>query len=71
MQKKTLDSNFSSDVVEMKNLVFELNNSWLAKGKPKIHISNEEKVYKNYRRSICFKKISKRIKNFPLRILKL
>lgn len=58
-KEKTLDSNFSSDVNEMKNLVLELKNSWLAKGKPKINISKEEKVYRNYRRSIY---VSQKIK---------
>ena len=63
-KEKTLDSNFSSDVIEMKNLVFELNNSWLARGRPKTHISEEEKVYKNYRRSIYVSKNIKKNQKF-------
>ncbi len=61
--EKTLDSNFSSDVKEMGNLVREINNSWRAIGKPKKNITKGEKVYKNYRRSIY---VTKNIKKNEL-----
>jgi len=51
-KRNTLDSHFSSDTNEMKNLVDEVKNSWEAIGKPKKVISESENVYKNYRRSI-------------------
>ena len=37
--KKSLDSGFSSDILEMKKLINELENSWKAIGDPKIEIS--------------------------------
>lgn len=59
-KKNTLDSHFSSEPVEFKNLVMEIENSWKSQGKPKINISKSESVYKNYRRSIyAFKDIKK------------
>ncbi len=58
--KKSLDSDFSSDIFEMKQLVNELNNSWKAIGDNKIDISKSEKVYLKYRRSIyCVKDIKR------------
>jgi N-acetylneuraminate synthase len=50
--QKSLDSDFSSDQIEMKNLVDEINNSWKSIGQVKNDISKSEKVYKKYRRSI-------------------
>ena len=50
--QKSLDSDFSSDQIEMKNLVDEINNSWKSIGQVKNNISKSEKVYKKYRRSI-------------------
>jgi pseudaminic acid synthase len=50
--KKSLDSSFSSDILEMKKLVEEINNSWKAIGNNKINISKSEKKYLKYRRSI-------------------
>tara|TARA_B110000971_G_C19981630_1_gene487635 strand:+ start:437 stop:1495 length:1059 start_codon:yes stop_codon:yes gene_type:complete len=48
----TLDSDFSSDPIQMGNLVDEVKNSWEAIGKPKKIISKNENVYKKLRRSI-------------------
>ena len=50
--KKSLDSGFSSDVLEMKRLIDELDNTWKAIGGPKTEISKSEKIYMKYRRSI-------------------
>ena len=50
--KKSLDSGFSSDVLEMKRLIDELGNTWKAIGGPKTQISKSEKIYVKYRRSI-------------------
>ena len=59
-KKKTLDSHFSSEPTEFKNLVIEIENSWKSQGKPKVNISKSERIYKNYRRSIyAFKDIKK------------
>ena len=59
-KSKTLDSSFSSDPIEMKNLVDEVKNSWISIGKPKIKISKSESVYKKFRRSIyAIKNINK------------
>lgn len=49
---KSLDSEFSSDQMEMENLVNEINNSWQSIGKIKNDISRSEKIYRKYRRSI-------------------
>jgi pseudaminic acid synthase len=68
--EKTLDSNFSSDVKEMKLLVEEIKNSWTARGKVKKIISSEEKVYKNYRRSIYVTKNIKKGEKFTTLNLK-
>ena len=58
--KRSLDSDFSSDISEMKRLVKEVENSWKASGDAKIDISKSEKVYLKYRRSIyCIKDIKK------------
>ena len=45
-KEKTLDSNFSSDVKEMGNLVREINNSWQAIGKPKRILQKAKKFIK-------------------------
>jgi pseudaminic acid synthase len=59
-RKKTLDSEFSSEPAEMRNLVEEVENFWKSKGKVKINISKNENIYKKYRRSIyAFRKINK------------
>ena len=50
--KKSLDSEFSSDHLEMEKLVKEINNSWHAIGAVKNDISKSEKIYRKYRRSI-------------------
>lgn len=61
---KTLDANFSLSVNEMKSLSAEIKNVWEAKGKIKKEISNEEKIYKNYRRSIYVVKDIKKNERF-------
>ena len=59
-KKKTLDSHFSLEPNEFKNLVLEIENSWKSIGKIKVEISKSEKIYRKYRRSIyAFKDINK------------
>tara|TARA_Y100000768_G_scaffold113266_1_gene83460 strand:- start:17252 stop:18313 length:1062 start_codon:yes stop_codon:yes gene_type:complete len=67
---KTLDSNFSSNPDEMKNLVNEIKNAWEAKGKPKLNISGGEKIYKNYRRSIYVTENIKKNQKFTSKNIK-
>lgn len=68
--KKSLDSGFSSDVLEMKKLIDELENSWKAIGAPKIEISKSEEIYKKYRRSIYSVKDIKKGENFSKQNIK-
>ena len=49
---KTLDSNFSLSMNEMKILVKEVKNAWLSIGSSTKKISKAEKIVKKYRRSI-------------------
>ena len=67
---RTLDSNFSSDIEEMKKFVLEVQNVWLSKGKVKINISKAEKVYRNYRRSIYITKKILKGEKFSIKNLK-
>ena len=57
---KSLDSQFSITPDQMKNLVLETNNAWLASGSEKKKITKGEKLIKKFRRSIyCVKNIKK------------
>ncbi len=49
---KTLDSDFSLDISQLNILTNELNNAWKAKGSINGKKFKDEKMYKNYRRSI-------------------
>ena len=54
----------------MKMLADEIKNSWIARGKIKKFISRDEKVYKNYRRSIYVVKNIKKGEKFTTSNLK-
>ena len=58
-KKNTLDNEFSLDSKSMKILINEVKNSWESIGRDKLNLSNAEKIYKKYRRSIY---VSKNIK---------
>ena len=64
---KSLDSDFSSDQTEMKNLVNEIYNSWQSIGKIKNNVSKSEKIYKKYRRSIYAIKNIKKGEKFSIK----
>ncbi len=49
---KTLDSNFSLEPIEMKNLIDSCKKAWECLGKSKINITKAERSYLKYRRSI-------------------
>ncbi len=57
---KTLDSHFSLDPKEMKQLIIGCKNAWISTGVSKNKICLDEKIYSSYRRSIyAYKDIKK------------
>ena len=59
-KNKGVDGVFSSDYEEIKKLKFESKVAWLARGKPYIGPTKNEKKYKKFRRSIyVIKKVKK------------
>lgn len=70
-KKKTLDSHFSLEPDEFKNLVVEVENSWKSKGKVKVEVSKGEKVYRKYRRSIYAFRDIKKGENFSKNNIKI